>query len=364
MLVSANLNNAIPGNGRQYLNTKKEVINDPSSALLSLIAVAIGIFLILLSMSLGLGLGIGLTPYGKKNATLIPVTITTTPIQTKVIVRLVPKLLQNINCNLYSPCGCQTTGVDPVFRNMTFTTTGGRRRRHKRVVGGTKVTDSRLWPWLVRIGTKTVFYCHGMLVNSTSRVYATVSCLRHHSLTVPELYVDYQLTSALYYTGRLKVLRVIQHPDYISYGNGLHINDLALLVLNASVPNSTPICLPSIESIFYPPDNTVAVLIGYGGSSQLNQVILRTLEPDTNPLCSQFVSSSYSGELFCAGFTAGLQDACFDDLSAPLLQYDIVNRRWILIGLVSNVTGCGMANMPSVYTRVAAYVDWNPLLRK
>jgi secreted trypsin-like serine protease len=34
------------------------------------------------------------------------------------------------------------------------------------------------------------------------------------------------------------------------------------------------------------------------------------------------------------------------------------NSQWILVGITSYGTGCGLADYPGVYTRVSYYVDW------
>ncbi|CAF1356348.1 unnamed protein product [Didymodactylos carnosus] len=50
--------------------------------------------------------------------------------------------------------------------------------------------------------------------------------------------------------------------------------------------------------------------------------------------------------------------ACALDFGAPLMQYSQVSKTWSLIGLVSNVSSCGGAGKPGVYTRVASYITW------
>ncbi|XP_017053064.1 trypsin alpha-3-like isoform X2 [Drosophila ficusphila] len=46
------------------------------------------------------------------------------------------------------------------------------------------------------------------------------------------------------------------------------------------------------------------------------------------------------------------QQPCYGDWGSPLMHGDIV------YGIVSNIVGCGSANLPSVYTDVYKMVDW------
>lgn len=64
---------------------------------------------------------------------------------------------------------------------------------------------------------------------------------------------------------------------------------------------------------------------------------------------SQYIGRITAGML-CAGYTG--RDACQNDEGGPLT----VNG--LLVGVSSWGTGCGQANRPGVYTRVAYYRNW------
>lgn len=62
----------------------------------------------------------------------------------------------------------------------------------------------------------------------------------------------------------------------------------------------------------------------------------------------------------CAGGVEN-KDSCVGDSGGPLMVLDITNteHNYIAYGIVSiGPRNCGMKNSPSVYTRVADYIDW------
>ena len=62
------------------------------------------------------------------------------------------------------------------------------------------------------------------------------------------------------------------------------------------------------------------------------------------------------GEI-CAGGEEG-KDACNGDGGAPLVCQAGHRGRWYVVGLVNWGVGCGRADVPGVYTRVAHYRSW------
>ncbi|CAF1307585.1 unnamed protein product, partial [Didymodactylos carnosus] len=272
----------------------------------------------------------------------------------QVIVRTVPTSLRNISCDTTATCGCQVT--NPTFNTFTGTISS----RRKRVIGGSSVTDSDDWPWLILIGTNTDYACTGVLVD-TAAVLTTRSCMENNFLLPfsSDLYVDYGETNTDSYQSTIKVKTVHTYPNYKQLSNGVYVNDIALLILKSDVPSIyPPICNNNQSSIA-----RYAVVAGYGSSDdatndgQLRQAIVPTVS-STSSFCSQLVNSSYRNQVLCAGYSNGLQDACDGDSGAPLMQYNPDTDVWNLIGLVST-PNCGLGGLPSAYTRTYNYIGWD-----
>lgn len=102
--------------------------------------------------------------------------------------------------------------------------------------------------------------------------------------------------------------------------------------------------------------------IGWGLTERRKQsrVLLSTdVQIFSHEACNK--SDSYSGRVdidaeFCAGQEAGRNDVCGGDSGGPLVCY--VNDVYIQYGVVSWGIGCGRANKPGVYSKVASVVSW------
>ena len=68
--------------------------------------------------------------------------------------------------------------------------------------------------------------------------------------------------------------------------------------------------------------------------------------------------AAIGAQQICAGLLTGGEDTCQGDSGGPLMSIDYRTQCPSLVGIVSWGEGCGKANRPGVYTRVAAYEDW------
>ncbi|EAT36311.1 AAEL011593-PA [Aedes aegypti] len=159
------------------------------------------------------------------------------------------------------------------------------------------------------------------------------------------------------------VAEYILHPDYRPSESRYH--DIALLKLNRTVqfgPAIRPACLWTSED----PVERKAIAIGYGQTdffSPFSNVLMKvSLDLLDYADCSM---SYYGGRLLpesivesqmCA-LTNG-KDTCIGDSGGPL-QVTAKDHSclYYVVGVTSFGMFCGM-QVPSVYTRVAAFADW------
>lgn len=232
------------------------------------------------------------------------------------------------------------------------------------VVGGypVRITDS---PWVVALssrdrfgGTRAGQFCGGALV-APKKVMTAAHCLSRTVLgmDVAELRDLSIVTGRSQLTGtggrEIAVSAVSIMPQYDPEANSA---DLAVLTLAEALPASQAIRVAEGGDQAYEP-GTGATVYGWGDTTggggyatSLRAAHVSVLPDDA---CGQAYPGGLSGRylastMLCAGDPQGGHDACQGDSGGPLVA------RGRLIGLVSWGSGCGRADSPGVYTRVAA----------
>lgn len=153
------------------------------------------------------------------------------------------------------------------------------------------------------------------------------------------------------------------HPEY-NVGAYLN-NDLAVVRLKDSVrltSRVSPACLPSSTSSYSP--GTECTISGWGSTGQTSGGYSRRLQAATVPILETrrcMESQVYGPDkltqgMFCAGYLAGGIDSCQGDSGGPMVSTS--RGRNTVLGIISWGYGCGRANKPGVYTKVANYLDW------
>lgn len=133
--------------------------------------------------------------------------------------------------------------------------------------------------------------------------------------------------------------------------------DIALLVLNGSVPANHPTIRPIGISPFVVPNATICQVTGWGLTELgANSDLLMTLDV---PVIGeqQCINDTKLGHLIlpgmmCAGYMEGGKDACSGDSGGPLVCQSLLR------GVVSWGISCAQPDLPGVYTEVAYYYDW------
>lgn len=236
------------------------------------------------------------------------------------------------------------------------------------VIGGkpVKVGDS---PWVVALASRDRFggtrggqFCGGVVV-APAKVVTAAHCLGRDVLGGPvESVGDFRViagrTELRASDGREIAVRGARvNPDYDPVSNA---GDLAVLDLAESLPAHYVLPLAGAGHAAYAP-GTEAVVYGWGDTSGFGDYAYALRAARVSVLSDETCARAYPGDangqyraesMVCAGDGDGGKDACQGDSGGPLVA------QGRLIGLVSWGRGCGRADSPGVYTRVAPLVDF------
>ncbi|MFJ4778827.1 serine protease [Streptomyces sp. NPDC088762] len=236
------------------------------------------------------------------------------------------------------------------------------------VIGGkpVKVADS---PWVVALASRDRFggtrggqFCGGVIVSPT-RVLTAAHCLGREVLggpveSVADLRVIAGRTELRAGDGREIAVRGARvNPAYDPKTNS---GDMAVLELAEPVPAHHVLPLAEAGHPAYEP-GTEAAVYGWGDTSGFGDYAYALRAAGVTVLADEVCGRAYPGDadgqyqaesMVCAGDGGGGKDACQGDSGGPLVA------QGRLIGLVSWGRGCGRADSPGVYTRVAPLVGF------
>ncbi|MBW5483395.1 serine protease [Streptomyces bambusae] len=236
------------------------------------------------------------------------------------------------------------------------------------VIGGApvNVADS---PWVVALssrdrfgGTRAGQFCGGVAVAPT-RVVTAAHCLSRQVLGGPvESVRDFRVitgrTELRADEGReIEVAGARVNPGYDPASNA---GDLAVLELREALPAGHVLPAAAAGDAAYEP-GTAATVYGWGDTSGFGDYAYGLRAAQVSVLPDDDCRRAYPGDadgqyradsMVCAGVSEGGKDACQGDSGGPLVA------RGRLIGLVSWGRGCGRADSPGVYTRLAPLIDF------
>ncbi|MEU3063090.1 serine protease [Streptomyces subrutilus] len=231
------------------------------------------------------------------------------------------------------------------------------------VIGGkpVKAADS---PWVVALASRDRFggtrggqFCGGVIVSPTTVVTAA-HCLGREVLGGPvESVADFRVvagrTELRAADGREIAVRGARvNPAYDPVSNA---GDLAVLELAEAVPAHYVLPVAAAGHPAYAP-GTEASVYGWGDTSGFGDYAYGLRAAPVTVLADEVCERAYPGDadgqyraesMVCAGDGRGGKDACQGDSGGPLVA------QGRLIGLVSWGRGCGRADSPGVYTRIA-----------
>lgn len=243
-----------------------------------------------------------------------------------------------------------------------------------RIVGGDSVDISSAPATVALINNRALSqtgsyfqaqFCGGTVIGARW-VLTAAHCLITDSGTVPASNVSVLMGSTDLnnpINQPIGVTRIIAHSAYNDRNNA---NDIALLQLeyNALV---APTPLDNQTSAL----NDLAYIVGWGAinagdngqaqqfPTQLRGAYVRMVPGNDCALMFDQYAGLVDDSNLCAGRAEGGVDTCQGDSGGPLYRYNEANPAVMNVsGITSWGFGCGDAQTPGVYTRVAAYNAW------
>ncbi|SPT51665.1 Trypsin [Actinomadura madurae] len=162
-----------------------------------------------------------------------------------------------------------------------------------------------------------------------------------------------------------KLKEIVVHPDYQALDDRSEGKDIALLHLDAAVPQAT---VPQATSI--PAQGTPVRQIGWGYTStsagdpsqlpvQLQQLDTKVIAPSTEK-CRVDADGDDAWGIrdndICTDNPEGVRGPCGGDSGSPLLTK--VKGRWVIQGVDSRGVGDVCGETPDIYTSIGHYHGW------
>jgi trypsin len=234
------------------------------------------------------------------------------------------------------------------------------------VVGG-EPADAGEWPWQAVLTVAGDPYCGGSILELDVVVTAAHCAEGFEASDIEveagsvEVHGDDAQTRS--------VGRIVQHEEYDDFTLE---HDIALLFLSEPFEATDAVAPVALPDPAAEDDRTdggdPAFVTGFGVTSEnaadTSDILIEAeIEIFDDATCVEDYGDrpdDVSPDLMlCAGLEAGGVDACFGDSGGPLVvPADTSRSSWFLVGIVSWGDGCGRRNFPTVYTEVAAHLDW------
>ena len=164
------------------------------------------------------------------------------------------------------------------------------------------------------------------------------------------------------------VKKILIHPNY---NTETLDNDIALLFLDKNPIND------GIKFVYLPSERLskklyitgkLSIIMGYGTtqSSQINQpfnqkyALINILDKNKVEFPSEWITDNMivAGDYNDPTDPNDNEDTCQGDSGGPLFSNYGYKRSTVVYGITSWGIGCGLDNLPGVYTKVGNYVNW------
>lgn len=264
------------------------------------------------------------------------------------------------------------------------------------LIGGTSIENNNLFPWLVSLQGKVItkrflfiplahthYYCGGSVI-SDRWILTAAHCFYLHPKAIRPSVWEVRLASTKLKKSPLDwfkdiiakiinkdewrqfeidVEKIITHPKYDK--NNRWINDIALVKLKGRAPvgpqfaSIDKVSLPRYNIQDWPQAKQECVMTGWGCETTGRPVSKKAKKLNipivSNNSCRRFWSVG-TDKRMCAGFHLEKKGLCAGDSGGPLVCKK--DGRWVQAGIASFSDRYRPGDVPGVFTRVSAYVDW------
>ncbi|XP_031632850.1 serine protease persephone-like [Contarinia nasturtii] len=245
-----------------------------------------------------------------------------------------------------------------------------------RILGGESVDSTDDFPWMAALGYIDEYYqlnfdCGGTIISDIF-ILTAAHCVKPRRPIVARMGKLALTNEDGVKAVNRQIKEVIAHPKHSSLTKQ---NDIALLKITKRIDFSNKIMPGCLNIDMRDASQSVTLIVTGWGSISAEQTIrsneLRKTYLVTMPLseCNDTMihynqlpnhapfRNGISQGQYCAYDPQGVNDSCRGDSGGPLQYFDKNSSVVHIVGIVSFGISCG-TSLPSIYTRVAYYLNW------
>jgi len=233
---------------------------------------------------------------------------------------------------------------------------------HLLIEGGSEATPHE-FPWIASLHSEFGHFCSGVILSPTLTL-TSASCASLLGAYYLDVYAGLHNLSANTNTTlgvqKRKATIIRLHPGYPSGAHG-HGDDIALLKMSTNEPWIFDEFVGGINLPTRRRQGQLATVAGWGSLAEeaiTLQEDLRKAEIQirSGDECADIYGEDFDPNAMICGVGSDGGDFCNGDVGGGLWTQD--GEEPVLLGIASWGQGCGDPTHPSVYTDVAAYLDW------